>query len=350
MLAQSVNTFLPKEELLNYFDAILRVYNRHGRRDNKYKARIKILVKDLTVEGFAKEVNAEWQHLRGGPGTIRAEAISAMTKFFEIPAYQSLGEGDSLYGELGDSGSLNLQREFTRWKKQNVSNHQYLDYAIVTLSLKKAGVPPGDATARQMDFVAELADRFSLGEVRVTHEQNLLLPHVPRSKLYELWNLAAAEGLATPNIGLLTDVVCCPGGDFCSLANAKSIPVAVAIQKRFDDLDYLFDLGPLELNISGCVNSCGHHHIGHIGILGVDKNNEEWYQITLGGREGNASHIGKVIGPSFAANDIPDVIERIIGVYIANRHEDEIFIDTFSRIGVEPFKTGVYGAKDGSTH
>lgn len=350
MLAQSVNTFLPKEELLNYFDAILRVYNRHGRRDNKYKARIKILVKDLTVEGFAKEVNAEWQHLRGGPGTIRAEAISAMTKFFEIPAYQSLGEGDSLYGELGDSGSLNLQREFTRWKKQNVSNHQYLDYAIVTLSLKKAGVPPGDATARQMDFVAELADRFSLGEVRVTHEQNLLLPHVPRSKLYELWNLAAAEGLATPNIGLLTDVVCCPGGDFCSLANAKSIPVAVAIQKRFDDLDYLFDLGPLELNISGCVNSCGHHHIGLIGILGVDKNNEEWYQITLGGREGNASHIGKVIGPSFAANDIPDVIERIIGVYIANRHEDEIFIDTFSRIGVEPFKTGVYGAKDGSTH
>lgn len=350
MLAQSVKSFLQKEELLNYFDAILRVYNRHGRRDNKYKARIKILVKDLSVEGFAKEVDAEWQHLKGGAGTISAETIATMTAFFEKPAYQVLGDNTALVDESKDSGSLNLHREFTLWKRQNVSNHQHGDYAIVSLSLKKTGVPPGDATARQMEFIADLADRFSLCEVRVTHEQNLLLPHVPRIKLYELWNLLASEGLATPNIGLMTDMVCCPGGDFCSLANAKSIPIAVAIQQRFDDLDYLFDLGPLELNISGCVNSCGHHHIGHIGILGVDKNSEEWYQITLGGREGNASNIGKVIGPSFAAHDIPNVIDKIIGVYIANRYEDEIFIDTFTRIGMEPFKSGVYGAKDGSTH
>ena len=350
MLAQSVKSFLPKEELLNYFEAILRVYNRYGRRDNKYKARIKILVKDLTVAGFASEVDAEWQHLEGGAGTIRSETIAAMTAFFAPPAYETAGAGAAFCAQLDDAGALQLQREFARWQKQNVANHQHPDHAIVTLSLKKIGVPPGDATARQMDIVAELADRFSLGEVRVTHEQNLLLPHVPRQHLFALWNLAAAEGLATPNIGLLTDVVCCPGGDFCSLANAKSIPVADAIQQRFDDLDYLFDLGPLELNISGCVNSCGHHHIGHIGILGVDKNNEEWYQVTLGGREGNASSIGKVIGPSFAAKDIPDVIEKIIGVYVAQRHEEEIFIDTFARIGVEAFKTAVYGAKDGATH
>ena len=349
MLGQSVKSFLPKEELLNYFDAILRVYNRYGRRDNKYKARIKILVKDLTVAGFANEVNAEWQHLQGGPGTIRAEAIAAMSAFFAKPAYEADGKDVSGDG-LDDVLERHPAREFLLWKQQNVAHHQHPDYAIVTLSLKKSGVPPGDATALQMDIVADLADRFSLGEVRVTHEQNLLLPHVPRKHLFELWLMAAAEGLATPNIGLLTDVVCCPGGDFCSLANAKSIPVAVAIQQRFDDLDYLFDLGPLELNISGCVNSCGHHHIGHIGILGVDKNNEEWYQVTLGGREGNASSIGKVIGPSFAAKDIPDVIEKIIGVYVAQRHEEEIFIDTFARIGVEAFKTAVYGAKDGATH
>jgi sulfite reductase (NADPH) hemoprotein beta-component len=209
-------------------------------------------------------------------------------------------------------------------------------------------MPPGDATATQMDVIADMAERFSLGEVRVTHEQNLVLPHVPRKDLFALWTVAASQGLATPNIGLLTDVVCCPGGDFCSLANAKSIPIATAIQQRFDNLDYLYDLGPLELNISGCVNSCGHHHIGHIGILGVDKNDEEWYQITLGGREGNHSSIGKVIGPSFAAKDVPDVVERIIAVYVDHRHEEEIFIDTFARIGVAPFKLGVYGAKHGT--
>jgi len=345
MLGKTLRAFLPKEELLNYFDAILRVYNRYGRRDNKYKSRIKILVKDLTLGGFAREVEDEWQHLRGGIHTIPEAAMLSMASFFAPPPYNEVADHESVLDDCGEA-----HREFARWKRRNVSPHRHAGYAIVTLSLKKTGTPPGDATARQMDAVADIAERFGLGEVRVTHEQNLVLPHVPRKDLIALWTVAAAEGLATPNIGLLTDVVCCPGGDFCSLANAKSIPVAKAIQQRFDDLDYLFDLGPLELNISGCVNSCGHHHIGHIGILGVDKNNEEWFQVTLGGREGNCSSIGKVIGPSFVAKDIPDVIEKIIGVYVGQRLEDEIFIDTFSRIGLEPFKLAVYGGKHGTTH
>jgi len=213
----------------------------------------------------------------------------------------------------------------------------------VTLSLKKTGVPPGDATAEQMDGVAELAERFSAGEIRVSHEQNLVLPHVACRDLPALWEGARALGMATPNIGLLTDLVCCPGGDFCSLANARSIPVAAAIQQRFDDLDYLFDLGPLELNMSGCVNACGHHHIGHIGILGVDKNNEEWYQVTLGGREGSQAALGRVIGPSFAAGEIPDVIADLLEVYVDERHEGEIFIDTVERVGLDAFKARVYG-------
>lgn len=345
MLGQPAKNFLPGKELLNYFEAILRVYNRYGRRDNKYKARIKILVKDLTLEGFAREVDAEWAHLRGGPNTIPDETISAMKEFFAPPAYNDFETGEPIFDE-----AVVTNRQFARWMSRSVSAHRYPGYAIVTLSLKKTGIPPGDATSVQMDVIADLAERFSFGEVRVTHEQNLVLPHVPRKHLFELWTIAASQGLATPNIGLLTDVVCCPGGDFCSLANAKSIPIAEAIQKRFDDLDYLFDLGALELNISGCVNSCGHHHIGHIGILGVDKNDEEWYQIALGGREGNSSSIGKVIGPSFVAKDVPDVIEKIIGVYVAHRHEEEIFIDTFSRIGIEQFKLGVYGEKHGTAN
>ena len=345
MLGQPAKDFLPGNELLNYFEAILRVYNRYGRRDNKYKARIKILVKDLTLVGFAREVDAEWAHLRGGPNTIPDETISAMEAFFAPPAYNDFEAGDP---KLDDPVITN--RQFARWMSRSISAHRHPGYAIVTLSLKKTGIPPGDATSVQMGVIADLAERFSFGEVRVTHEQNLVLPHVPRKYLFELWTIAASQGLATPNIGLLTDVVCCPGGDFCSLANAKSIPIAKSIQQRFENLDYLFDLGPLELNISGCVNSCGHHHLGHIGILGVDKNNEEWYQITLGGREGNSSSIGKVIGPSFAAKDIPDVLEKIIGVYVANRHDEEIFIDTFFRIGVEPFKLGVYGAKHGAAN
>ena len=345
MLGQLLKEFLPREELLNYFDAILRVYNRHGRRDNKYKARLKILVKDLTLAGFARDVEAEWAHARGGPNTVSEESFAAIEAFFAGPSYAGNGSDATEY-----LAALQNNRAFARWVARNVAAHRQPGYGIVTLSLKKTGMPPGDATASQLDLAADLAERFSLGEIRVSHEQNLVLPHVHRSDLLALWAIAAANGLATPNIGLLTDVVCCPGGDFCSLANAKSIPVAQAIQERFDQLDYLFDLGPLELNISGCVNACGHHHIGHIGILGVDKNNEEWYQVTLGGREGNRAAIGKVIGPSFAAAQIPEVIEKLLAAYVATRHEGEIFIDTVERLGLAPFKTAVYGELHGPHH
>lgn len=345
MLGQLLKPFLPREELLNYFDAILRVYNRHGRRDNKYKARLKILVKDLTLDGFARDVEAEWAYARGGPNMVYDESFAAMEAFFAGPGYAGKGADDAEY-----QAALQSNRAFARWVARNVAAHRQPGYGIVTLSLKKTGMPPGDATASQLDLAADLAERFSLGEIRVSHEQNLVLPHVHRSDLLQLWAIAAANGLATPNIGLLTDVVCCPGGDFCSLANAKSIPVAKAIQERFDQLDYLFDLGPLELNISGCVNACGHHHIGHIGILGVDKNNEEWYQVTLGGREGNRAAIGKVIGPSFAAAQIPEVIEKLLAAYVATRHEGEVFIDAFERVGLAPFKTAVYGELHGPHH
>jgi len=338
MVGQTIKDFLPREELLNYFEAILRVYNRYGRRDNKYKARIKILVKDLSLEGFAKEVEDEWAWSRGGPATISAQTFRDMDVFFARADYAPADADDPGYRQ-----ALAGSRAFARWVERNVTPHRAIGYAIVTLSLKKTGAPPGDATAEQMDGVADLAERFSAGEIRVSHEQNLVLPHVARKDLPALWEGARALGLATPNIGLLTDLVCCPGGDFCSLANARSIPVAAAIQQRFDDLDYQFDLGPLELNMSGCVNACGHHHIGHIGILGVDKNNEECYQVTIGGREGTRAALGKVIGPSFAAGQIPDVIERLVEVYLAARHEGEIFIDAVERIGLAPFKARVYG-------
>ena len=338
MVGKTLKGFLPREELLNYFEAILRVYNRYGRRDNKYKARIKILVKDLGLEGFAKEVEDEWAWSRGGPATLTEQSFVHMEAFFARADYAPAAADDPGYRQ-----ALQGSRAFARWVERNVAPHRADGYAIVTLSLKKTGAPPGDATAEQMDGVADLAERFSAGEIRVSHEQNLVLPHVARKDLPALWEGARALGLATPNIGLLTDLVCCPGGDFCSLANARSIPVAAAIQQRFDNLDYQFDLGPLELNMSGCVNACGHHHIGHIGILGVDKNNEEWYQVTIGGREGAAAALGKVIGPSFAAGQIPGVIERLLEVYLAARHEGEIFIDAVERIGLEPFKARVYG-------
>ncbi|NML28015.1 nitrite/sulfite reductase [Zoogloea dura] len=338
MVGKVLCDFLPREELLNYFDAILRVYNRHGRRDNKYKARIKILVKDLGLEAFAREVDDEWAWSRGGPGCIADSAFREMEAFFTRDSAALPDDGVAALGALVDSN-----KPFARWVERNVAPHRVPGRAIVTVSLKKTGVPPGDATAEQMDGIADLAERFSAGEIRVSHEQNLVLPHVARRDLFALWEGLRALGLATPNIGLISDLVCCPGGDFCSLANARSIPVAEAIQRHFDDLDYQFDLGPLELNMSGCVNACGHHHIGHIGILGVDKNNEEWYQVTLGGREGNRAALGRVIGPSFAAQQIPGVIQRLLEVYVALRHEGEIFIDAVERLGLEPFKARVYG-------
>ncbi len=337
VIGEQVRAFLPGEHLLTYLDAVLRVYNRFGRRDNKYKARIKILVKAMTVEGFAAKVEDEWQHLKNGAATLRAQDIAHFASFFTEPAYETLPAHPA---EL--TAAMEAHPAFVRWLERNTRAHRQPGYRAVVLSLKKTGVPPGDITAEQMDAVAGMAERFGFGEIRAAHEQNLILPDVREQDLFALWTLAREWGFATPNIGLLTDIICCPGGDFCGLANAKSIPVAEAIQRRFDDLDYLHDLGEIDCNLSGCINACGHHHIGHIGILGVDKNGEEWYQITLGGSQGNQASLGKVIGPSFAQADIPQVFEKILGVYIAKRQTGERFIETVRRIGLVPFKESVY--------
>jgi sulfite reductase (NADPH) hemoprotein beta-component len=332
-----IREFLPRAEILNYLDAILRVYNRFGRRDNKYKARIKILVKERTPAVFTQDVETEWEHVRGGPATVPDEEIARLEAFFLPPAYEAL-PGD----DVGFRAAIADNRAFDNWTKRNLHPHKVPGYAIVSLSLKKTGVPPGDATADQMDAIANLADRYSFGELRVSHEQNLVFTDVKQSELLSLWQQLKALGLATPNIGLLTDIVCCPGGDFCSLANAKSIPIAEAIQRRFDDLDYLHDIGEIDINISGCMNACGHHHVGHIGVLGVDKNGSEWYQVTIGGTQGEHAAIGRVIGPSFAADEMPDVVANLIETYVEKRHEDERFVDTVRRLGIDPFKERVY--------
>jgi len=318
----------------------LRVYNRYGRRDNKYKARIKILVKETKPEVFAAQVEAEWAHLKDGPGTLIEEEITRINQRFTRPAYQKL---DAL--SSGHVLALGRDPAFASWVRRNVHAHKVAGYAAVTLSLKKTGVAPGDMSADQMDAVADLADQYSFGGLRVSHEQNLILADVRQADLYDLWEKVRALGLATPNIGMLNNIIACPGGDFCSLANAKSIPVADAIQQRFDDLDYLYDIGELDLNISGCMNSCGHHHVGHIGVLGVDKQGAEFYQISIGGNQGNNAALGKVIGPSVSQAEVPDVIGKLIDLYLARRDSpEERFVDVVRRIGIEPFKEHVYGS------
>jgi sulfite reductase (NADPH) hemoprotein beta-component len=334
---QVVREFLPWQHILSYCEAILRVYNRFGRRDNAYKARIKILVQALGVEEFARQVEAEWVFGKDGPATITQAEYDRVAAHFAAPAYVTLPVTDLEFEKRRQS-----EKAFARWVDRNTHAHKVAGYAAVTLSLKPHGVAPGDITSDQMDAVADLADRYSFGELRISHEQNIILADVKQADLHALWLEAKAIGLATPNIGLLTAIICCPGGDFCDLANAKSIPIATAIQQRFDDLDYLFDIGDIDLNISGCMNACGHHHVGHIGVLGVDKNNDEFYQVTLGGRQGNDAKLGKVIGPSFSAGEMPDVVAKIIAVYIENRHADERFLDTLDRIGIDPFKNRVY--------
>jgi sulfite reductase (NADPH) hemoprotein beta-component len=341
IIGHVIREFLPWQHMLTYIEAILRVYNRHGRRDNLFKARIKILVKALGIEEFARQVEADWDASKDSPSVLPDEELARVAAHFPQPAYENLPEIEPRYVE-----SLADSRAFSRWAERNVQPHRVAGYAAVTLSLKKTGVPPGDATDTQMEFVAGLADRYSFGEIRVSHEQNLILADVRKRDLFALWQEAKSQGLATPNVGLLTNIIACPGGDFCSLANAKSLPIADAIQRRFDDLDYLHDIGELDLNISGCMNSCGHHHIGHIGILGVDKNGAEWYQVSIGGRQGKEAALGQVIGPSFAAAQMPDVVSRLIDTYIANRHEDERFVDTVHRVGLGPFKQRVYGDKE----
>ncbi len=329
--------WLPKKHLLSYLEAILRVYNRFGRRDNKFKARIKILVRAMTPEKFAEAVNEEWQHLKDGPITVTDEEISRLKSFFTEPAYEDLKQSDA-----GFEQKLADNAQFALWVKQNTHPHKRPGYSIVTLTLKKSGQTPGDATDEQMSLLADLADQYSFGELRVTHNQNIVLADIKLADLFALWQVASANGFATPNRGLLTDMICCPGGDFCALANAKSIPIANQIQQRFADLDYLYDIGPLELNISGCMNACGHHHIGHIGILGVDKKGAEFYQLSLGGDSSHNTALGKIIGPSFGETEITDAVEKIINVYLEQRVQDEQFIDTYRRIGIEPFKKRVY--------
>lgn len=337
IVASLVKEFLPEKHLLTYLDAVLRVYNLNGRRDNKYKARIKILVKALGVEAFAEKVDAEWQHLKDGPGTLTQEEIDRIKGHFVAPDYETLDANNAeLEQQLADN------KAFANWYNRNVSQHKVNGYAIVTLTLKKLGTPPGDLTDKQLDVVADLADKYSFGEVRNTHEQNIVLADVKQSELFDLWQEAKANGFATPNLGLLTDMICCPGGDFCALANAKSIPVAEALQAKFDDLDYLHDLGEIDLNISGCMNACGHHHIGHIGILGVDKKGEEFYQVSLGGDAGPDATVGKILGPSFAREQMPETIEKVLNVYVDQRIEGERFIDTYRRVGHDIFKERVY--------
>ena len=339
LIGAEMREFLPWQHLLTYVEAILRVYNRYGRRDNKYRARIKILVKELTPEVFRAQVEEEWQHLQGGPSTLTTDEVQRIEQRFTRPVYRKYDAPSSGYAQ-----AIARDKAFSNWVKRNVQPHKVAGHAAVTLSLKKTGVAPGDATADQMDAVADLADRYSFSELRVSHEQNLILADVRQADLYDVWKEAKALGLATPNIGLLTNIIACPGGDFCSLANAKSIPVAEAIQRRFDDLDYLHDIGELDLNISGCMNSCGHHHIGHIGILGVDKQGAEYYQISIGGAQGNDAALGKVIGPSVSQAEVPAVIEWLIELYLERREsEAELFVDVVRRIGVEPFKEYVYG-------
>ncbi len=332
---------LPVIHLLTYLEAILRVYNRYGRRDNKYKARIKILVKAMGVDGFRERVEEEWRALEGTPSTLTDAEIQRVASGFAPPEYPALDDAVDLLAEQRLANPA-----FGRWLVHCVHPHRQRGYAIAVLSTKPTGISPGDVSDRQMDQVADWADRYGFGEIRISHQQNFVLPDVPQRDLFELWQKARDAELAADNAGLLTDIICCPGGDYCSLANAKSIPIAEAIQRRFDDYDYVHDLGPLDLNISGCMNACGHHHVGNIGILGVDKKGLEFYQISLGGHGGNGASIGQIVGPSFSRDEVPDVIERILETYVELREGDESFLHCYRRIGIEPFKERIYVRAD----
>ncbi len=337
MVASVIRESIEPEHLLTYLDAILRVYNRYGRRDNKYKARIKILVKAMTPKVFSEKVEAEWETIKDSASILPETEIQRVSKHFIEPEYKNLNDQD--FNDL----ALKAPAGFQSWLKQNVFPHKKPGYCAVTLTLKATGDAPGDVSAEQLDTIADLADQYSLGELRVSHEQNLIFADVEQSVLIELWDKLNAIGLATANRGLLTDMICCPGGDFCALANARSIPLAEEIQRKFEDIDYLHDVGELDLNISGCMNACAHHHVGHIGILGVDRKGIEYYQIQVGGSAAKAASLGKIIGPSFKREEVPSVLEKILSVYIEQRHEDELFIDTCQRIGITPFKERVYG-------
>jgi sulfite reductase (NADPH) hemoprotein beta-component len=340
-LAKTIKPFLEKRDVLSYVEAILRTYNQFGRRDNIYKARIKILVHELGPEAFAKEVDAEWQSIKDGTLALDDDIVTAITGRFSYPVYERLADSPP---ELDDA--RRTDRGFDAWMGNSVANHKVAGYAIVTLSLKPEGGTPGDATAAQMDAVADLADRYSFGEIRVGHEQNLVLPHVAQRDLPVLWRALEANGVAVPNVNLVSDIISCPGLDYCSLANARSIPIAQEITRRFHNLDLQRDLGRLHVNISGCINACGHHHVGHIGILGVEKNGEEFYQITLGGKADENATLGTLIGPAVPYAQVADVVEDIAAAYLELRQRrDELFIDTVKRTGIEPFRERVYATR-----
>jgi sulfite reductase (NADPH) hemoprotein beta-component len=340
-LAKTIKPFLHKRDVLSYVEAVLRTYNQFGRRDNIYKARIKILVHELGVEAFAKEVEAEWQSIKDGALALDPAVVAEIAGRFRYPDYLRLDDSSP---EL--AAARKADRQFDAWVGNSVANHKIPGYAIVTLSLKPEGGTPGDATAAQMDAIADLADRYSFGEIRVGHEQNLVLPHVAQRDLPALWRELDAIGVATPNVNLVSDIIACPGLDYCSLANARSIPIAQEITRRFRNGDLARDLGRLHINISGCINACGHHHVGHIGILGVEKNGEEFYQITLGGKADENATLGTLIGPAVPYAQVADVVEDIAAAYLELRQRpDELFIDTVKRTGVEPFRERVYATR-----
>jgi sulfite reductase (NADPH) hemoprotein beta-component len=339
MIAKTIRAFLPQRDLLSYLEAVLRVYNQFGRRDNKFKARIKILVHEIGAEAFTEMVEAEWRHIKDGALALPAEEIVRIAAYFAPPPYERLDPVDRTF-----EAKRRQDPAFARWAQSNVAAHKVSGYAIVNLSLKPTGGVPGDATADQLDTVADLAERYSFGEIRVTHEQNLVFAHVRQADLPALWQALLRNGLATPNVGLVSDIIACPGLDYCSLANARSIPVAQALSRRFHDLDRAHDIGELHLNISGCINACGHHHVGHIGILGVDKKGEEFYQITLGGNADQDAALGKLIGPAFARDQVVDAVETIVDTYVDLRTDGERFIDTYRRVGPTPFKETLYAA------
>ncbi|WP_116809068.1 nitrite/sulfite reductase [Steroidobacter cummioxidans] len=334
MIGHVIREFLPKKDLLAYLEAILRVYNLEGRRDNIHKARIKILVKAIGPAKFRELVEEEFAAAKDTAPVFDAADFERIKAFFVPKSYEVLQDQDVVSGK---------PQEFRNWYQYNTRKHKVAGYRAVYVSLKSPKRPPGDITADELDHVANLAEQYSLGELRSTHDQNVLFAHVKQSDLFALWQQLKLHDFATANIGTLTDMICCPGGDFCALANARSIPLAEQINERFDNLDYLYDLGEIQLKMSGCMNGCGHHSVGHIGVLGVDKDGEEWYQITLGGSTGGQdASLGKVIGPSVAHNDVAETIERIINVFVEHRQEEERFLDTFRRIGVAPFKARVY--------
>ncbi len=337
MIAKTIRKFLPKAHLLSYLESILRVYNQLGRRDNMYKARIKILVHEVGTEALTELVEAEWLKVRDGFVDLPPEEGARIERYFAPPAFETSADSDA-----GLDAARRTDGDFDRWLEHNVDAHKQSGYAIVTISLKAVGGVPGDIDAGQMEAVADLAERFSFDELRATHQQNLVLPHVRKRNLHTVWKILNEHGLASPNRGLIGDIIACPGMDYCSLATARSIPVAQAISERFADVTYQQDIGDLRLNISGCINACGHHHVGHIGILGLDKKGEENYQITLGGRSDGKAAIGEIVGPAFPADKIVDAVETVLRTYLDLRETGEAFIDAYARMGREPFKERLY--------